>query len=498
MQQTSELWKTLLATPGTSRVYKFSVDGVEMGENTESGHSITHALFENLSIGSAQSASLHYEVYTDSIVSGQKIERFVRLENGMQISEWLPAGVFFVNTADVEDGLWTVEAVDAIRKANIPWIPEDGEEFPMPMNRVMELTAQIVGVEIDPRSEFESTYALDYPTEGYTIRNLWQYVATAHGGNVIITPEGKLLQVRMYGDRDQETVKEGGYTSLVDNGNRPSVSRVTRMRDQSNGDTAGDDTGTEIKGTCFTATEEMATDILGRLSGIEYQAYSCSAAGLDPAAELGDAVDFGELQGIIFRIEDDGYGFPNLSCPGERMIDEKYPEDGPITSEMRRELRRARAEITKTASEITLMVQNRTNVISSDLNRLEENTNESLDSVNQSIQELTERVGLSVTPDQVEIAIEKKLTQGVDSVTTKTGFTFDDEGLTVSKTGSEMTTQVTEDGMTVSRSGTQVLVVDNQGVEATNLHAKTFLILAGKARLEPYGADRMGCFWIGG
>lgn len=86
----------------------------------------------------------------------------------------------------------------------------------------------------------------------------------------------------------------------------------------------------------------------------------------------------------------------------------------------------------------------------------------------------------------------------MDSVTTKTGFTFDDEGLTVSKTGSEMTTQVTEDGMTVSRSGTQVLVVDNQGVEATNLHAKTFLILAGKARLEPYGADRMGCFWIGG
>ena len=288
------------------------------------------------------------------------------------------------------------------------------------------------------------------------------------------------------------------YTSLVDNGNRPPVSRVTLMRDQSNGDTAGDDTGTEIKGTCFTATEEMATDILGRLSGIEYQAYSCSAAGLDPAAELGDAVDFGELQGIIFRIEDDGYGFPNLSCPGERMIDEKYPEDGPITSEMRRELGRARAEITKTASEITLMVQDRTSVISSDLNRLEENTNESLDSVNQSIQELTERVGISVTPDQVEIAIEKKLTQGVDSVTTKTGFTFGDEGLTVNKTGSEMTTQVTEDGMTVSRSGTQVLVANNQGVQATNLNANTFLIIGGKARFEKYGADRIGCFWIGG
>ena len=68
----------------------------------------------------------------------------------------------------------------------------------------------------------------------------------------------------------------------------------------------------------------------------------------------------------------------------------------------------------------------------------------------------------------------------------------------MSKTGSEMSTQVTEDGMTVSRSGTQVLVVNNQGVQATNLNANTYLIIGGKARFEPYGADRIGCFWIGG
>ncbi|OUN20812.1 hypothetical protein B5G37_11780, partial [Pseudoflavonifractor sp. An85] len=356
MQQTSELWKTLLATPGTSRVYKFSIDGVEMGENTESDHSVTHSLFENPSIGNAPSASLHYEVYADAIQRGQKIQRYVRLERGKQVSEWLPAGVFFVNTADVEDGLWTVDAVDSMRKANVPWIPEQNLEFPMPMDKVMELTAQIVGVEIDPRSEFEATYSLDYPTEEYTIRNLWQYVAAAHGGNIIITQEGKLRLVKMYGERDTATVADGDYTSLVNNGKWPPVSRVTLMRDQSNGDTAGDDTGTEIKGTCFTATQEMVTDILGRLQGIEYQAYSCSAAGLDPAAELGDAVDFGGLHGLVCRIEDDGYGFPNISFPGERQMDELYPEDGPITSEMKREIGKARAEITKTAEEIRLKI----------------------------------------------------------------------------------------------------------------------------------------------
>ena len=154
-------------------------------------------------------------------------------------------------------------------------------------------------------------------------------------------------------------------------------------------------------------------------------------------------------------------------------------------------------QLSVTADGLTAMVQSQQQQVQ-EVKDAQEDAQNALEGLDQSVQEISSRVDLALTSDQVEIAIEKKLAQGVDTVTTKTGFTFDDVGLTVSKTGSEMTTQVTEDGMTISRSGTQVLVVDNQGVEAYNLHAKTFLILAGKARLEPYGADRMGCFWIGG
>ena len=154
-------------------------------------------------------------------------------------------------------------------------------------------------------------------------------------------------------------------------------------------------------------------------------------------------------------------------------------------------------QLSVTADGLTALVQSQQQQVQ-EVKDAQEDAQNALEGLDQSVQEISSRVDLALTSDQVEIAIEKKLAQGVDTVTTKTGFTFDDVGLTVSRTGSEMTTQVTEDGMTISRSGTQVLVVDNQGVEAYNLHAKTFLILAGKARLEPYGADRMGCFWIGG
>lgn len=154
-------------------------------------------------------------------------------------------------------------------------------------------------------------------------------------------------------------------------------------------------------------------------------------------------------------------------------------------------------QLSVTADGLTALVQSQQQQVQ-EVKDAQSDTQETVEGLEESLAQVSSRVELALTSDQVEIAIEKKLAQGVDTVTTKTGFTFDDVGLTVSKTGSEMTTQVTEDGMTISRSGTQVLVVDNQGVEATNLHAKTFLILAGKARLEPYGADRMGCFWIGG
>lgn len=138
-----------------------------------------------------------------------------------------------------------------------------------------------------------------------------------------------------------------------------------------------------------------------------------------------------------------------------------------------------------------------TNAITATVQRVQTETQTSLEGVEQSLQDLSEQVSLSLTSDQVNIAIEKKLSEGVETVKTSTGFTFDDEGLTVRKTGSEMSTKVTEDGMEVSQNNTPVLAANSQGVEAKNLHASTYLIISGKARLEAYGTDRVACYWIG-
>lgn len=118
------------------------------------------------------------------------------------------------------------------------------------------------------------------------------------------------------------------------------------------------------------------------------------------------------------------------------------------------------------------------------------------DAVTGEIQQLTQEVSTKMTKEDLTIEVEKQLENGVDKITTITGFTFNEDGLTVSKTDSEMSTQITEDGMSVSRNDEEVLIVNNEGVKAEDLHATTYLIVGKYSRFEDYG-DRTGCFWIG-
>jgi hypothetical protein len=122
----------------------------------------------------------------------------------------------------------------------------------------------------------------------------------------------------------------------------------------------------------------------------------------------------------------------------------------------------------------------------------------SIENVNDDISTLTKSVEAKMTAEDLTIAIQKELsTNGAEKVITSTGFRFDEEGLTIDKSGSELHTQITEDGMTVYRNDVEMLVANNVGVNATNLHATTYLIIGGNSRFEDYGSGRTGCFWIG-
>lgn len=138
-----------------------------------------------------------------------------------------------------------------------------------------------------------------------------------------------------------------------------------------------------------------------------------------------------------------------------------------------------------------------TDGINASVENLQKSNSEAFDSINGEIETLTNKVNASMTSEQVKLEIKSELANGVTKVETNTGFTFNDEGLTVEKTNSEMKTQITEDGMTVYKNDEAVLTANNIGVDAVNLHATTYLIIGTNSRFEDYGDSRTGCFWIG-
>ena len=114
------------------------------------------------------------------------------------------------------------------------------------------------------------------------------------------------------------------------------------------------------------------------------------------------------------------------------------------------------------------------------------------------IADIMAEVSAKVSAEDVSFIISQTAKQGTEKVITTTGYTFNEEGLKVSKSDSEITTTISEDGMEVYRKNEPVLTANNQGVKAEDLHATTFLIIGNNSRLEDYGSGRTGCFWIGG
>lgn len=194
-QATSELWKTLWRTRNTVKEYKFEIGGVEYGPEVEVEHTCSNGVFEDFGFGSAYTASLTLGLFADSIPRGATIRRYIRLKNGAQVSEWLPKGVFFTNRRAEDDGYWSIEAYDAMRKAEVVWEPDQSLEFPMTMPSAVNEFCRIMGVTLDSRTVLNQAYTIDYPANDYTIRDELCFIAAAHAGNWIITDVGDLYLV---------------------------------------------------------------------------------------------------------------------------------------------------------------------------------------------------------------------------------------------------------------------------------------------------------------
>lgn len=129
-------------------------------------------------------------------------------------------------------------------------------------------------------------------------------------------------------------------------------------------------------------------------------------------------------------------------------------------------------------------------------------TQEAVGGMGENLAKTTKKISaMEQTSEKMSLQLQQISENGTTKVTTTTGFTFNEDGMDVDKSDSTTKTTVTPDGMKVYRKSgvdTEVLAATSEGVDATNLHAKTYLTIGGRSRFENYGTDRTGCYWIGG
>ena len=164
MHSVSDLWRTLLASPGHRKEVKLVIAGVTYGEDkiVDGSLRIDGGLYSDFGIGSCCARQIDFEIYPQGTIPRQ--------------------------------------ANDAMLKAEETWLDSsyDAKTWPMPAATAVADIAARMGVAVDSRTVLDAAFPMQYPADDkgdMTMRETLGRIAVANAGNWTITDEGKLLLV---------------------------------------------------------------------------------------------------------------------------------------------------------------------------------------------------------------------------------------------------------------------------------------------------------------
>ena len=234
--------------------------------------------------------------------------------------------------------------------------------------------------------------------------------------------------------------------------------------------------------------EDFIEGIFGALKGLHFELFELESFGIG-YLKLGDLFTIQTPDGqnhTALMLCDDLQITQGLSETIRLEAPESTETDYTAASESDRVLNKTILKVDKQAQEITALVSKTENIEST------------VDGMVATVTHLTE---VMIDSDSVDIKVEKAIS-GINSITTSTGYTFDHDGLHIKKVvdgeveGIENLLDNT--GMYVKRDGEEILIANDEGVDAINLRSRQFLIIGDNSRFENYGSGRTACFYIGG
>ena len=217
MYGVSALYNTIIAQENHWFETRLNINGTYYGQSVLMSVGATYRVFseEQPTVGGCLAAELEVKMLAPSasIPRMAKVQPYVRVTDGTQTSEWIPQGVFYIDTRETthnDDGLdiLTLHCYDSMLKAEADF-SRSTVTFPAKDYKVVQIIATAMGLQssitahtgIDARTKTlmnngSGKYNIALPV-GYSMREVLSNIAAMYCGNWIMTYEGKLRLVTL-------------------------------------------------------------------------------------------------------------------------------------------------------------------------------------------------------------------------------------------------------------------------------------------------------------
>lgn len=214
MQTTSALYNSIVAQTNHWFETRVRINGTYYGESQFFSLSSSYRVFneEQPTVGGCLAGELEVKMIVPSVTIPRmaEVRPYVRATDGTRTSEWIPQGVFYIDTREITHNgngldILTLHCYDAMLKAEADY-PSTSHNWPYSDKNVVKEIAWAMGLQanasytsgVDPRTLtlMNKNYQIGLPV-GYSMREVLGNIAAMYAGNWIMNYEGKLRLITL-------------------------------------------------------------------------------------------------------------------------------------------------------------------------------------------------------------------------------------------------------------------------------------------------------------
>lgn len=498
-------------------------DGTEIFSGSARGHAIISCTYTQcvndsteLTIGSVCASELEISLFAQTgaitVDTGAEMTYYKVMDTGERVK----VGLFAVeNPTRTGTGTYKMLAYDRIHRLNrdlTDWLAKL-TDWPYTVETFADMVCEACGLTLKHDAVLPNS---DYPIQafsasGVTGRQILQWLGQIACRFVRATADGE-VEFAWYRDKGKivPSSGKGAYFGGTLKYEEYTTKPIEKVQIQANEDDVGTiyPTGVEEESNTYkitgnplltadsgTALTAVAEEIYQQLQGVQYTPCTVSMqADMDISA--GDILTVcppGNISLTMYVMTKKQSGQKDtLECTGSYSRDSVSAVNDLTVKSLNGKVLNLRKDVDGLKVENADMLGNLSS-INLNLDGITATVQSQADNITAVQQNITE---LQQDSEGLKLSVEKVQTDGVSQVRTEKGFSFNDDGLTISQSGTGMENRLDETGMYVTRNTETILQANSTGVIATDVTVRNYLIIGQHARFEDYESDRTACFWI--